>query len=49
MKIQPIQGRVLSDGSNEIIGYKLVDYTTDTPHQHKERYYNGWDLDALLK
>ena len=37
IKIQKIFGRVLSDGSNAIIDYKLVDYIKDTPHQHRER------------
>jgi hypothetical protein len=56
IKIQKELGRALSDGTNEIVHYKLVDYITDRPHQHKEpkqqqqegRYYKGWDLEALL-
>jgi hypothetical protein len=57
VKIQKIVGKVLSDGANEVLGYKLVDYITDRPHQHREpkkkqqqgqgRYYMGWDLEAF--
>ena len=32
-------GRVLADGTNEVLGYKLLDYVTD----------KGWDLEAMLK
>ena len=57
IKIERISGRVLSDGTNETVGYKLLDYSTERPHQHKEpmkqqqveRYYKGWSLEAMLR
>ena len=43
-------GRVLADGTNEVLGYKLLDYVTDKEHIHKyPRYFKGWDLEAMLK
>lgn len=48
IKIEKIPGRVLSNGSNETDGYRVVDYTTDKTHEHKEpRFYQGWDLEAF--
>lgn len=35
--IEKIKGRPLSDGTNEILGYKIMDYFTGSPHQHKQQ------------
>lgn len=32
-----ITGRMLSNCSNETIGWKLKNYVTDRPHEHRER------------
>lgn len=56
VKFSKVEGRILSDGTKEVLGYELIDYITDTPHQHKsqqiveeQRFYKGWNLEVFLK
>jgi hypothetical protein len=37
-----IQGRILNDGTNEVGGWKLKDYFTGRPHQHKTTKGDGY-------
>jgi hypothetical protein len=54
---QQIQGRMLSDGTRETVGWKLKNYYTGQQHKHKEpkqkqqssgRYYMEFDLKVLF-
>jgi hypothetical protein len=53
--LEKVNGRVLSDGKNEVVEWKLKDYFTGRHHQHKqqqqqygeERHYLGRDLEAF--
>jgi hypothetical protein len=36
IKIEKIDGKVLADGTNEIAGYRLLDYYSDKEHTHKD-------------
>jgi hypothetical protein len=48
IKFKAKLGRILFDGTSQIIGYKLVDYITDEPHKHKEpKTYNGNQVKSL--
>ena len=49
IKIEKEYGRVLSNGTNEVKAYRLINYYNDTPHEHKPRYYLGFDLEVFLK
>jgi hypothetical protein len=35
--IEEVKGRPLSDGINEVLGYKIKDYFTGSLHQHKQQ------------
>jgi hypothetical protein len=49
VEIHKTNGRLRNDGTYDIKGHEIRDYYTGRPHQHKERYFLGFDLEAMLK
>jgi hypothetical protein len=45
IKIEKINGKVLANGTNEIAGYRLLDYYSDKEHTHKDLFL---DLAPIL-
>lgn len=45
IKIEKINGKVLADRTNEIAGYRVLDYYSDNEHTHKDLFR---DLGPIL-
>ena len=49
IEIHKINGRLRNDGTYDVQGHEVRDHYTGRPHQHKQRYLLGSNMQGMLK